>query len=134
TRPSARPSTRSSGRRSISTADEPGRTAGFGRGGHAVLTLTGERTLPGIWHENYWFRRHEAAYAWLGPLCRGRVVVDAGCGEGYGGAALLAAGARAVVGLDLDTDAVAHVFDTYPSLAALRANVVALPLTTGSVE
>jgi hypothetical protein len=20
------------------------------------LTLTGERTLPGIWHENYWFQ------------------------------------------------------------------------------
>ena len=19
------------------------------------LTLTGERTLPGVWHENYWF-------------------------------------------------------------------------------
>ncbi len=31
----------------------------------AGLRLTGERTLPGIWHENYWFRRHEAAYRWV---------------------------------------------------------------------
>ena len=33
-----------------------------------VLALTGERTAPGVWHENYWFRRHEAAYAAL-PGC-----------------------------------------------------------------
>ena len=26
----------------------------------AALPLTGERTLPGIWQENYWLRRHEA--------------------------------------------------------------------------
>jgi hypothetical protein len=26
-----------------------------------TLPLTGERTVPGVWHENYWFRRHEAA-------------------------------------------------------------------------
>ena len=33
-----------------------------------VLALTGERTAPGVWHENYWFRRHEAAYAALPGL------------------------------------------------------------------
>ena len=31
----------------------------------AELQLTGERTLPGVWQENYWFRRHEAGYRWL---------------------------------------------------------------------
>src|SRR4051794_37181001 len=46
-----------------------------------ALTLTGERTLPGIATENYWFRRHEVAYAWLAPWCTGARVVDAGCGE-----------------------------------------------------
>ena len=35
------------------------------------LTLTGERTLPGIWHENYWLRRHHAAYDVFAPLCAG---------------------------------------------------------------
>ena len=54
---------------------------------HRPLELTGERTVPGIWHENYWFRRHEAAYRWAAgavDLCRA-VVVEAGVGEGYGG-------------------------------------------------
>ena len=32
------------------------------------LVLTGERTLPGIPDENYWFRRHEAAYRALLPF------------------------------------------------------------------
>ncbi|MCW2656422.1 MAG: class SAM-dependent methyltransferase, partial [Jatrophihabitans sp.] len=27
-----------------------------------TLPLTGERTVPGIAAENYWVRRHEAAY------------------------------------------------------------------------
>jgi hypothetical protein len=35
----------------------------------ASLTLTGERTLPGIVAENYWFRRHEAAYRLAAPHC-----------------------------------------------------------------
>jgi hypothetical protein len=39
-----------------------------------TLPLTGERTVPGIWHENYWFRRHEAAYAFASGLVHGRVL------------------------------------------------------------
>ena len=35
----------------------------------SALTLTGERTLPGIWHENYWLRRHEVAYDVFAPIC-----------------------------------------------------------------
>ncbi|MPY85990.1 MAG: SAM-dependent methyltransferase, partial [Actinophytocola sp.] len=31
------------------------------------LAETGERTVPGVRHENYWFRRHEAAYRALTP-------------------------------------------------------------------
>jgi len=40
-----------------------------------MLPLTGERTGPGIWHENYWFRRHEAAYLAALSLTRGRRVL-----------------------------------------------------------
>jgi len=42
------------------------------------LPLTGERTIPGVPHENYWFRRHEAAYQALTSYCRDRVVLEAG--------------------------------------------------------
>jgi hypothetical protein len=37
------------------------------------LPLTGERTVPGVAAENYWYRRHEAAYlAVAGLLPAGR--------------------------------------------------------------
>ena len=41
----------------------------------ATLPLTGERTAPGIWHENYWFARHEAAYRWQKAVESGDAVV-----------------------------------------------------------
>jgi hypothetical protein len=44
--------------------------------------LTGERTMPGVADENYWFRRHEAAYRWLAgalPVI-GATVVEGGFG------------------------------------------------------
>ena len=111
-----------------------------------VLTLTGERTLPNLTDENYWFRRHEVAYqAVLDPSvpnpsvpnravsCRNATVLDAGCGEGYG-AHLLAGVASRVVAVDYDTAATAHAAVTYPDLTVLRANLVALPLGTSAVD
>ena len=90
------------------------------------LVLTGERTLPGIAEENYWFRRHEAAYRWLAPWCRGAVVVDAGCGEGYG-AALLSRVAARVAGFDYAPEVAAHVRAAYPAVAAVRGDLQRLP-------
>jgi SAM-dependent methyltransferase len=100
---------------------------------HPTLELTGERTLPGIPAENYWFRRHEAAYDALVPFCPGAVVLEAGCGEGYG-ADRIAAVARTVIGLDYDRAAVAHVAAAYPRVRAVRGNLAGLPLAAGSVD
>jgi SAM-dependent methyltransferase len=100
---------------------------------HPSLELTGERTLPGIPAENYWFRRHEAAYDALVPFCVGAVVLEAGCGEGYG-ADRIAAVAGTVVGLDYDPGAVGHVAAAYPRVRAVRGNLACLPLATGSVD
>jgi SAM-dependent methyltransferase len=97
------------------------------------LTLTGERTLPGIAVENYWFRRHEAAYELIEPWCRDEIVLEAGAGEGYGAAAL-ARSARQVIGVDYDVPATVHAGATYPELAVLRANLVALPLQRSTVD
>ena len=97
------------------------------------LTLTGERTLPGIDHENYWFRRHEIAYRWVAPWCAGAVVLDLGCGEGYGAAAVAAA-ARDVVAVDYDPTVVAHVRARYPALRVVRADLQRLPVADASVE
>jgi SAM-dependent methyltransferase len=99
--------------------------------------LTGERTLPGIWHENYWFRRHEAGYRWavttLGTGGRG-VVVEAGVGEGYGAAMLAGAGGGQVLGLDLDQPTLRHLRATHAGIATARANLVALPLGDRTVD
>ncbi|HVE98432.1 MAG TPA: class I SAM-dependent methyltransferase [Mycobacteriales bacterium] len=100
----------------------------------APLTLTGERTLPGIERENYWFRRHEAAYLAVAPFCRGALVLDAGCGEGYGAALLRRSGAARTVAVDLTADVVAHVAARYPALDVVRADLHRLPLRDGAVE
>ena len=71
------------------------------------LSLTGERTLPDVPEENYWFRRHLAVYEWIADRCAGLDVVDMACGEGYG-TDVLARRARSVVGVDANPEAHEH--------------------------
>ncbi|HEX9337353.1 MAG TPA: class I SAM-dependent methyltransferase [Pseudonocardiaceae bacterium] len=97
------------------------------------LPLTGERTVPGIAEENYWFRRHEAAYAALAPHCAGALVLEAGCGEGYG-ADLLAGVATRVIAADYDEPASRHVRARYPALDVLRTNLAVLPIRSATVD
>ncbi len=44
------------------------------------LSLTGERTLPDVPAENYWFRRHLVVYEWIAARVGGRRVIDMACG------------------------------------------------------
>jgi SAM-dependent methyltransferase len=71
------------------------------------LALTGERTLPDVPEENYWFRRHLVVYEWIAARIGGRRVVDLACGEGYG-TAVLAETAEHVTGVDANPDAFEH--------------------------
>jgi SAM-dependent methyltransferase len=105
------------------------------------LVLTGERTRPGIADERYWFARHEVAYLAVADLIRehqARVVLDAGCGEGYGLPLLRAAGATRVVGVDLDAPTVAHARATYgtadPHIEVVEAELSSLPLADDEVD
>jgi SAM-dependent methyltransferase len=98
-----------------------------------LLPLTGERTVPGIAEENYWFRRHEAAYLALRSYCVNATLLEAGCGEGYG-AHLLAGDARRVIALDYDPSTVAHVARAYPGVHVVRGNLAALPLLPSTVD
>jgi SAM-dependent methyltransferase len=95
-----------------------------------TLPLTGERTAPGIWHENYWFARHEAVYRWItatlapiDPVKAGRIL-DAGCGEGYGAELLRLAGAGSVTGLDYEDTTLRHVRRVYPQINVVQGNLV----------
>lgn len=101
--------------------------------GDSTLTLTGERTIPGLDVENYWFRRHEVVYQQLAPRCRGLEVLEAGFGEGYG-ADLIAGVAQRVIGVDYDDAAVAHVRARYPRVEAVQGNLAELPLPDAAVD
>jgi SAM-dependent methyltransferase len=89
------------------------------------LQLTGERTLPDVPAENYWYRRHLAVYEWIGARVIGRRVIDMACGEGYG-SEVLARGAASVVGVDANPEAYEH--------ARLRYTRQTLSFERGIVE
>jgi 2-polyprenyl-3-methyl-5-hydroxy-6-metoxy-1,4-benzoquinol methylase len=85
------------------------------------LRLDGERTLPDVPEENYWFRRHLVVYEWIAARVGGLRVVDLACGEGYG-SAVLADAAADIVGVDANPDAFEHARLRYraPNLRFVR--------------
>jgi SAM-dependent methyltransferase len=89
------------------------------------LELTGERTLPDVPAENYWFRRHLAVYEWIAVRVAGRRVLDMACGEGYG-SEVLGRSAASVVGVDANPEAHEH--------ARLRYSRPGLSYERGLVE
>ena len=88
------------------------------------LELTGERTLPDVPEENYWYRRHVAVYEWIAERCSGLRVVDLASGEGYG-SDLLAGHAAEVTGVDANPEAFEHARARYrrPNLTFQRGLV-----------
>ncbi len=76
------------------------------------LALTGERTLPDVPEENYWFRRHLAVYEWIAERVAGLRAIDMACGEGYG-SDVLAHSAASVIGVDANPEAHEHAHLRY---------------------
>lgn len=98
------------------------------------LPFTGERFTPEcvreIWYE-HWHR-----YAFVRELAKGRRVLDAACGEGYG-SALLAGRAKDVIGVDIDAATIAHAQVRYASVPRLRyqqADAARLPFDEKSFD
>lgn len=75
--------------------------------GVPALEMTGERTLPDVPQENYWYQRHVVVYEWVARKVFGKRVVDMACGEGYG-SDILASRADEVVGVDANAQAYEH--------------------------
>src|SRR5216684_621366 len=56
---------------------------------------------------------HIQRYKFAMDYCRGKSVLDAGCGIGYGSHFLASSGARSVLGLDISADAIAEAARTF---------------------
>jgi SAM-dependent methyltransferase len=97
------------------------------------LPLTGERTSPGIADENYWFQRHVVVYRRAAELVRGKRVLDAGCGEGYG-TSMLAQAAATAKGVDLEAAVIRRAAARYANASFDAANLVALPYPDESFD
>ena len=76
--------------------------------------MSTERATPGdpTWAELS--APHLARYLFAADYVRGKRVLDAGCGTGYGSLLLAAAGAAQVVGIDMDAAAVAQAQERFP--------------------
>ena len=99
-----------------------------------MAEFTGERIIPGKVDVDL-MNEHVARYTFAARLARGKRVLDAGCGAGYGSAELAQA-ADSVVGVDRSAEAVDFARDTY-ALANLRfeqASCEALPHPSGSFD
>ena len=98
------------------------------------MQFTGERFTPEcereIWYE-HWHR-----YVFARALVRGKRVLDAACGEGYG-SALLADVAASVVGIDISDEAIAHARSRYGTRANLtfkRGDCTALDVADAAFD
>jgi SAM-dependent methyltransferase len=99
-----------------------------------LVEFTGERVIPGQVNADL-LNEHLARYVFAARLARGKRVLDAGCGTGYGSAELVRS-ALSVVGADISTDAVAFAREHYrlPSLSFEQASCTALPHPDGTFD
>jgi SAM-dependent methyltransferase len=99
-----------------------------------LAEFTGERVIPGEVDVDL-LNEHLARYTFAARLSRGKRVLDAGCGAGYGSAELAHA-AHAVVGVDCAADAVAFARANYrlPNLCFEQATCTSLPHPDSSFD
>ncbi len=91
--------------------------------------FTGERVVPGEVEPDLW-NEHLARYTFAARYARGKRVLDAGCGAGYG-MARLAACARLVIGID---NALEALDAAGPQLPLVRGDCRALPFPAASFD
>jgi 2-polyprenyl-3-methyl-5-hydroxy-6-metoxy-1,4-benzoquinol methylase len=94
-----------------------------------TLEWTGERFLPWLREHSTIAYEHLHRYAFAATLVSGKRVLDLACGEGYG-SNMLAAVASAVVGIDIDENAIRHASDKYrtANLQFLNGSIEAIPI------
>jgi len=99
-----------------------------------LAEFTGERIIPGQVDVDL-LNEHVARYTFAARLARGKRVLDAGCGAGYGSAELAQA-ADSVIGVDRAPEAIGFARANYalPNLRFEQASCEALPHPGGSFD
>jgi ubiquinone biosynthesis O-methyltransferase len=99
-----------------------------------LAEFTGERLIPGAVDVDL-LNEHMARYTFAVRLARGKRVLDAGCGAGYGSHELARA-AESVVGVDRAPDAIefARAHYAHSNLTFEEASCEALPHADGSFD
>jgi ubiquinone/menaquinone biosynthesis C-methylase UbiE len=99
-----------------------------------LVEFTGERVIPGQVEDDLW-SEHVARYAFARRYARGKRVLDAGCGAGYGSAEI-AQSAAAVTGIDVAPDAIEYASASYPlpGLRFLESSCLAIPFPPASFD
>jgi len=99
-----------------------------------LAEFTGERLIPGQVDIDL-LNEHMARYAFAARLARGKRVLDAGCGAGYGSAELARAAAM-VLGSDIAAEAIAFAHENYrlPNLKFEQSACAPLPHPDASFD
>ena len=96
------------------------------------MEYTGERMVPEH-TDGLTFWEHVERYRFALQHVRGRRVLDIACGEGYGSAALAAAGASHVIGVDIAAEACAHARAKY-GIETRTGSAESMPIRDGEVD
>lgn len=96
------------------------------------VAFTGERVIPGSVETQLW-NEHVSRYRFACLFAKGKRVLDAACGAGYG-ASLLAEVGSHVVGVDLAAEALEYADHAFSGPDYLQASVTDLPLQSGSFD
>ncbi len=99
-----------------------------------MAEFSGERVIPGKVDVDLW-NEHLSRYLFASRLCRGKRVIDLGCGNGYGSAEL-ARLAESVIGVDVSAETIAEAQTQYGN-DRLRFDVASLeklPFADGAFQ
>lgn len=72
-----------------------------------------ERITPGTTEWEAYYEEHKQRYEYFSLLCKGRKVLDAACGVGYGTYLLKKLGAQSVTGIDISTESIQYAEEHY---------------------
>jgi O-antigen biosynthesis protein len=92
-----------------------------------MLEPDGERFIPEFMGGQLIEAEHVIRYALAAELCKGRRVLDAGCGVGWGTGLLFGAGAESASGVDLSHDAIENARARVPGAEFREGNLAELP-------